>query len=71
MIATSESFVLFPLGRKRFAFAADRVTELARMDHLHEFPSNTRLVSGVLVRRGELIPVCDIAQVGRVVGASE
>ena len=67
MTAGSEAFVLFPLGRKRFALPADSVTELARMDYLHEFPSNTRLVNGVLVRRGELIPVCDIAEV--LVGA--
>ena len=57
------SFVLFPLGQKRFALAAERVTELARMDRVHEFPSTTPLVSGVLIRRGEVIPVCDVAAV--------
>jgi chemotaxis signal transduction protein len=56
-------FVLFPIGRKRFALPAEQVTELARMDHVHEFPSNTRLVNGVLLRRGEVIPVYDVAQV--------
>ena len=61
--AVTASFVLFPLGKKRFALPATRVTELARMDHVHEFPSTTPLVSGVLVRRGEVIPVCDVAQV--------
>jgi chemotaxis signal transduction protein len=61
--ATISSFVLFPLGKKRFALPAERVTELARMDRVHEFPSTTPLVTGVLVRRGEVIPVCDIAQV--------
>jgi len=30
---------------------------------VHEFPSNTPLVNGVLVRRGEVIAVCDVAQV--------
>lgn len=63
MNATANSFVLFPLGKKRFALPAERVTELARMDVVHEFPNNTRLVNGVLVRRGELIPVCDVAEV--------
>ncbi|HWR13221.1 MAG TPA: chemotaxis protein CheW [Terriglobales bacterium] len=67
MSAAQDQFVLFPLGKKRFALPAERVTELARMDLLHEFPSNTPLVNGVLVRRGELIPVCDVAQV--LVGA--
>lgn len=60
--ASSESFVLFPLGRKRFALPADQVSELARQDVIHTFPSNTRMVTGVLLRRGEVIPVCDIAQ---------
>lgn len=58
-----ESFVLFPLGRKRFALPAEQVNELARPDVIHTFPSNTRMVSGVLLRRGEVIPVCDVAQV--------
>lgn len=61
--AATASFVLFPLGKKRFALPATRVTELARMDHVHEFPSTTPLVNGVLIRRGEVIPVCDVAQV--------
>jgi chemotaxis signal transduction protein len=62
-----ESFVLFPLGRKRFALPANQVSELARPDIIHTFPCNTRMVSGVLLRRGEVIPVCDVAQalVGR------
>jgi two-component system chemotaxis response regulator CheV len=65
--ASPESFVLFPLGRKRFALPAEQVSELARPDVVHTFPSNTRMVCGVLLRRGEVIPVCDVAQalVGR------
>ncbi len=63
MMATAQSsFVLFPIGRKRFALPADRVSELARPDVIQSFPSNTRMVTGVLLRRGEVIPVCDIAQ---------
>lgn len=61
--ASHNSFVLFPLGKKRFALPAERVTELARMDRVHEFPSTTPLVNGVLVRRGEVVPVCDVAEV--------
>jgi chemotaxis signal transduction protein len=59
----SPQFVLFPIGRKRYALPAEQVTELARMDYVHEFPLNTRLVSGVLLRRGDVIPVYDVAQV--------
>jgi chemotaxis signal transduction protein len=57
-----KSFVLFPLGEKRFALPADKVTELAIPDHLQSFPHRTPLLTGVLVRRGRIVPVCDVAQ---------
>ena len=56
-------FVLFPLGGKRFALPAEQVTELAKPDNLHTFPHTTRLLSGVLLRRGRIIPVLDVAEV--------
>ncbi len=59
----SNQFVLFPLGAKRFALPADLVAELARPDRLHTFPHTTSLLAGVLVRRGQVIPVCDVAEV--------
>lgn len=59
----ANSFVLFPLGKKRFALPAERVTELARPDRLQHFPHTTPVLTGVLVRRGHIVPVCDIAQV--------
>jgi chemotaxis signal transduction protein len=64
MTAGSEnSYVLFPLGEKRFALPAAVVTELARPDNLQTFPHCTPLLAGVLVRRGRIVPVCDVAQV--------
>ena len=57
------SYVLFPLGEKRFALPAAVVTELARPDNLQTFPHRTPLLAGVLVRRGRIVPVCDVAQV--------
>jgi len=62
-IARERSYVLFPLGEKRFALPAEVVAELARPDHLQTFPHRTPLLAGVLVRRGKIIPVCDVAQV--------
>jgi len=62
-VDTSEKFVLFPLGGKRFALRAEAVTELAKPDTLQAFPHTTPLLSGVLVRRGRIIPVLDVAQV--------
>jgi chemotaxis signal transduction protein len=56
-------FVLFPLGEKRFALPAEQVTELAQPDILQTFPHTTRLLSGVLLRRGRIIPVLDVAEV--------
>lgn len=56
-----KSFVLFPLGRKRFALPAEKVTELAKPDRVQTFPHRTPLLAGVLVRRGKIIPVCDVA----------
>jgi len=60
--ATSK-FVLFPMGEKRFALPADVVTELAQPDTLQTFPHTTPLLAGVLVRRGCVVPVFDIAQI--------
>jgi chemotaxis signal transduction protein len=59
----ARSFVLFPLGKKRFALPADVVTELARPDRLQAFPHTTPLLTGVLVRRAHIVPVFDVAQV--------
>lgn len=58
---TDNSFVLFPLGGKRFALPAEKVTELARPDRLQVFPHRTPMLAGVLVRRGRIVPVCDVA----------
>jgi chemotaxis signal transduction protein len=57
-----KSFVVFPLGRKRFALPAEKVTELAQPDRLQIFPHRTPLLTGVLVRRGRIVPVCNVAQ---------
>ncbi len=63
MTTQAKQFVLFPLGKKRFALPAESVTELARPDHVQRFPHTTPLLSGVLVRRGRIVPVCDVAPV--------
>ena len=60
-MSAASSFVLFPMGEKHYALPADRVTELARVDQQQVIPHTTPFVTGVLVRRGEVIPVWDIA----------
>jgi chemotaxis signal transduction protein len=59
----NSAFVLFPLGNKRFGLPAGMVAELARPDQIQPLPHTTPLLTGVLVRRGKIVPVCDIAQV--------
>lgn len=59
----TRQFVIFPLGKKRFALLAEQVTELARPDVIQSFPHTTSLLAGVLLRRGRIVPVCDIAEV--------
>jgi chemotaxis signal transduction protein len=63
IVVGDKAYVLFPLGEKRFALPAEAVTELARPDTLQTFPHRTPLLTGVLVRRGRIVPVCDVAQV--------
>ena len=60
-ITAQEAFVLFPLGAKRFALPATQVSELARQDTLQKFPHTTPLVTGVVLRRQQVLPVIDIA----------
>jgi len=62
-MTASRQFVIFPLGKKRFALYAENVTELARPDFIQSFPHTSPLLSGVLLRRGRIVPVCDIAEV--------
>ena len=60
-VAAQAVFVLFALGTKRFALPAEIVTELAQLDRVHGFPHTTPLLTGVLLRRGRIVPVCDVA----------
>src|SRR5487761_914430 len=59
----SDAFVLMNLGRRRFALASENIAELAPPVRLHPFPHNTPLISGVIVRRGRIIPVYDVASI--------
>ncbi|MFY9530986.1 MAG: chemotaxis protein CheW [Candidatus Acidiferrales bacterium] len=57
------SFVLLQLGNRRFALPSENVAELAPPVRLHAFPHRTPMVAGVIVRRGRIIPVYDVAPV--------
>ncbi len=56
-------FVVFPLGSRRYAVPASRVTELSMSGSVQRFPQTTPSLAGVLLRRGQVIAVCDVAHV--------
>ena len=60
------NFVVFPLGKKRFALSAEQVSELSRQSEHGEseqqtFPHTTRMLTGVVLRRNQIIPIADVA----------
>jgi chemotaxis signal transduction protein len=57
--AQRDSFVLLHLANHRFALPAKLVAELAPPVRLHSFPHRSPLLSGVIVRRGRILPVYD------------
>ncbi|HKV23970.1 MAG TPA: chemotaxis protein CheW [Candidatus Acidoferrum sp.] len=58
----SQSFVLLRLGERRFAVAASQVSELVAPSRIFRFPHRTPRLEGVILRRGRMIPVCDVAE---------
>lgn len=60
--AQNDSFVLLQLAGQRFALPAGLVAELAPPVRLHSFPHTSPHLSGVIVRRGRILPVYDAAR---------
>jgi chemotaxis signal transduction protein len=58
-----ESWVLLRVGNRRFALSAQSVMELAPPVRLHHFPRTSKLIAGVIVRRGRIVPVYDVAPI--------
>jgi len=58
----TRSCVLLRLGERRFAVAADQVAELAAPSRIFRFAQCTPEIDGVILRRGRVVPVCDIAE---------
>jgi chemotaxis signal transduction protein len=56
------SCVLLRLGERRFALTADQVAELAAPSRIFRFPHHTPDIEGVILRRGRVVPVCDVAE---------
>lgn len=66
MSATAElqlrSFVLLPLNNRKVALPAESVIELVAQGRLQKFPHQTPWISGVIIRRGRVVPVCNVNQ---------
>ena len=57
-----KSFVLLRLGERRFAVAATQIAELVAPSRIFRFPHRTAGIEGVILRRGRIVPVCDVAE---------
>jgi len=58
----SQTFVLLRLGERRFAVLATQISELVAPSRIFRFPHRTAKLEGVILRRGRIIPVCDVAE---------
>ena len=59
----TQSFVLLRLGERRFAVPATQVAELTAPSRVFRFPHCTANLEGVILRRGRIVPVCDVAEI--------
>jgi chemotaxis signal transduction protein len=57
-----QSYVLLRLGERRFALAAREIAELVAPSRLFRFPHQTKEIEGVILRRGRIVPVCDVSE---------
>ena len=55
--------MIFPLGPRRFALRTSEVVELTRSGLLQKFPHTTSSLTGVLMRRGDVLPVWDVTRI--------
>lgn len=67
-MAGTMTFVIFPLGERRYALDSAEVIELSRSGNVQTFPHTTPGLHGVLVLRGRILPVWDLA--GQLTGTS-
>jgi len=58
----TESFVLLRLGERRFSLHASQVAELVAPSRIFRFPHKSPVLEGVILRRGRMIAVCDVAE---------
>jgi chemotaxis signal transduction protein len=57
-----QSFVLLRLGERRFAVSAGQIAELVSPSRIFRFPHRTPKLEGVILRRGRIVPICDVSE---------
>ncbi len=57
-----QSFVLLRLGERRFAVSAGQIAELVSPSRIFRFPHRTSKLEGVILRRGRIVPICDVSE---------
>ena len=60
---SGSAFVLLGAGHRRVALRADVVAELAPPVKLHAFPHSSNSITGVIIRRGRIVPVYQVDSV--------
>ncbi len=58
----TRSCVLLRLGERKFALTADQIAELVAPSRVFRFAHRTADIDGVILRRGRVVPVCDLAE---------
>lgn len=58
-----QSLVLLRIGERRFALFAWQIAELVAPSRIFRFPHRTPETEGVILRRGRIIPVCDVSPI--------
>ena len=57
-----QAFVLLRLGERRFAVSANQIAELVAPSRVFRFPHRTPKLEGLILRRGRIVPVCDVSE---------
>src|SRR5258708_6147558 len=57
-----QSFVLLRLGERRVAVSASQIARLGAPNRVFRFPHHTPRLEGVILRRGRIVPVCDVSE---------
>ena len=59
---TTRQLVIFSLGTEEYALPITRVQEIIRYTEPRSVASQTRWIRGVINLRGNIVPVCDLAE---------